>query len=73
MGTSAAKLSCRIGVRLTREEKDKLTTLCTHAQRGPSDLVRTLIRLAEPVHLPTMPIEVSPEQAGNATKKQRQR
>jgi hypothetical protein len=73
MATKATKLSCRIGVRLTREEKDKLTTLCAHAQRGPSDLVRALIRLAEPVHIPTMPLEVTGQVGGASgvmTKKQ---
>ena len=47
-----------IGVRLTQADKDKLDQLCAHTQRGPSDLVRILIRLAEPVHMPAVPIKI---------------
>jgi hypothetical protein len=38
-----------IGVRLSPEDGAKLQALCTHTQRPPSELVRLLIRTAQPV------------------------
>jgi hypothetical protein len=38
-----------IGVRLSPEDRAKLQALCTHTQRPPSELVRLLIRTAQPV------------------------
>jgi hypothetical protein len=71
MVASPAKLSYLIGVRLTREDKEKLATLCAHAQRQPGDLVRTLIRLAAPVNMPpAVPIEVVAEREGVGTTKE---
>jgi len=45
-----------VGVRLTQADKDKLDRLCAHARRHPSDLLRVLIRLAEPIAMPAVPI-----------------
>jgi len=38
-----------IGVRLSPEDGAKLQALCAHTQRPPSELVRLLIRTAQPV------------------------
>ena len=38
-----------IGVRLSTEDGVKLQRLCEQAQRPPSELVRLLIRTAQPV------------------------
>ena len=38
-----------VGIRLSAEDGQKLQHLCTHAQRPPSELVRLLIRTAQPV------------------------
>jgi hypothetical protein len=38
-----------VGVRLSPEDGAKLQTLCDHIQRPPSELVRLLIRTAQPV------------------------
>jgi hypothetical protein len=43
-----------VGVRLTQAEKEKLRNLCAHTQREQGDLLRTLIRLAEPVDIPAV-------------------
>jgi hypothetical protein len=56
MTGNPVKMSCLIGVRLTREDKAKLAALCAHTQRQPSDLVRTLIRLAKPFDVPAVPV-----------------
>jgi|SoiMetStandDraft_5_1073268.scaffolds.fasta_scaffold223517_2 hypothetical protein len=56
MTGSPVKMSCLIRVRLTREDKEKLAALCAHTQRQPSDLVRTLIRLAKPFDVPAVPV-----------------
>jgi hypothetical protein len=50
------KMTQLIGVRLSPKDKEKLTALCAHTQRQPSDLVRTLIRLANPVDVPAVPV-----------------
>lgn len=51
-----------IGVRLSPEDGAKLQALCTHTQRPPSELVRLLIRTAQPVDV--VPVRfVAPERS----------
>jgi hypothetical protein len=38
-----------VGVRLNDADGEKLQRLCAYTQRPPSELLRTLIRLAQPV------------------------
>jgi hypothetical protein len=53
---SSATMPYLVGVRLTQEDKEKLVRLCTHAQRKPSELLRTLIRLAKPIDGLAVPV-----------------
>jgi hypothetical protein len=55
-GTTDVTKQHWVGVRLTPADKDKLDRLCAHARRHPSDLVRVLIRLAEPLDMPAVPV-----------------
>jgi len=41
-----------VGVRLTLEDGAKLRQLCDATQKPPGELLRALIRLAQPVDLP---------------------
>lgn len=41
-----------VGVRLDEADGAKLQRLCRYTNRPPSELLRTLIRLAQPVDLP---------------------
>ena len=41
-----------VGTRLTDADRAKLTTLCSHMQRPVSDVLRILIRTAQPVDVP---------------------
>ncbi len=43
-----------VGVRLSPEDGAKLQALCAHTQRPPSELVRLLIRAAQPVDVPPL-------------------
>jgi hypothetical protein len=54
---SAVMMPYVVGVRLTKTDKAKLDSLCAHAQRQPSDLLRVLIRLAQPIDVLGVPIE----------------
>jgi hypothetical protein len=38
-----------IGVRLSKADEQKLHKLCAHTQRPPSELMRLLLRTAQPV------------------------
>lgn len=40
-----------VGVRLDEADGDKLKRLCTYTNRPPSDLLRLLLRTAQPVDL----------------------
>jgi len=41
-----------VGVRLSVEDAQKLTILSYHSRRPPSELIRLLIRTAQPVDVP---------------------
>jgi hypothetical protein len=41
-----------VGCRLTDADYEKLQMLCTHSQRPASELLRLLIRIAQPVDVP---------------------
>jgi hypothetical protein len=41
-----------VATRLTPEDRQKLEALCSSTQRPPSELVRLLIRLAQPIDVP---------------------
>lgn len=40
-----------VGVRLTEQDGAKLRQLCEATQKPPGELLRTLIRLAQPTHV----------------------
>jgi len=40
-----------VGVRLNKEDRQKLQQLCTATQRPASDVLRILVRLAQPTGL----------------------
>jgi hypothetical protein len=67
MTTRPLEGSCLIALRLPHAEKEKLDALCHHTQRRRSDLVRALIRMAEPIDLPSVPVTLTkgraPEEA----------
>jgi len=48
-----------IGVRLSPEDGAKLQALCVYTQRPPSELVRLLIRTAQPVDVAPVRFTVS--------------
>jgi hypothetical protein len=50
-----------IGVRLSREDRAKLQRLCTATQRPASDLIRLLVRLAQPTGLPDVRLTAANE------------
>jgi hypothetical protein len=52
MPESIIKLPHIVGVRLTDADRRKLGTLCAHMQRPVSDVLRLLIRIAQPVDVP---------------------
>lgn len=52
----AAPLLYVVGVRLNKADMVKLTRLCRHTSRNPSDLLRLLIRLVEPTTSSVMPL-----------------
>jgi hypothetical protein len=49
-----------VNVRLTSDDKAKLDRLCAHTRRQSSDLIRLLVRLAEPLDMPAVPIAFVP-------------
>jgi hypothetical protein len=51
-----------VGTRLTASDHHKLQSLCTHTQRPASDVLRLLIRLAQPVDVPPLRLEPAPSQ-----------
>jgi hypothetical protein len=50
-----------VGVRLSREDGAKLQRLCEHTQRRPSELVRLLIRTAQPIDVAPVQFMASEE------------
>ena len=50
-----------IGVRLSLEDRAKLRQLCQATQKPPGELLRTLIRLAQPTDLPPVKFVVATE------------
>jgi hypothetical protein len=51
-----------VGVRLSVEDAQKLTILSYHSRRPPSELIRLLIRTAQPVDVP--PVRFAAAAAG---------
>ena len=51
-----------IGFRLTVADRQKLKLLCEATHRPPGELLRLLIRTAEPTHLPCVKFAVGDEQ-----------
>lgn len=41
-----------VGIRLSQADGEKLTRLCNYCNRAPSELMRLLIRTAQPVDVP---------------------
>lgn len=56
MARSHAPMPYLIGLRLTHADLEKLQRLCAHTHREQADLLRLLIRLAEPVDGAAFPI-----------------
>jgi hypothetical protein len=54
------------GVRLHDEDMRKLETLVEHFDRPAADVLRTLVRQAMPLHIPTVEFcHIPPERIGN--------
>ena len=51
------------GVRLSVEDAQKLTILSYHSRRPPSELIRLLIRTAEPVDVPPAKFAAAAQEA----------
>ncbi len=51
-----------VGTRLNDADRAKLATLCAHTQRPASDVLRTLIRLAQPVDVPPIRFDPAPSE-----------
>jgi hypothetical protein len=51
------------GVRLSVEDAQKLTILAYHARRPPSELIRLLIRTAQPVDVPPVTFATAAQEA----------
>jgi hypothetical protein len=60
MPNHTATMPYVVGTRLTASDHHKLQSLCTHAQRPASDVLRLLIRLAQPVDVPPLRLEPAP-------------
>ena len=50
------------GARLNDADRAKLATLCAHTQRPASDVLRLLIRMAQPVDVPPVRLAPAPSQ-----------
>jgi hypothetical protein len=61
------RLTFFLGVRLTSADKTKLERLCRYTRRDPSDLIRCLIRLAEPSAGTVLPLEFTPARGRQAS------
>jgi hypothetical protein len=68
MSGSATLKTYLVGVRLSREDKNKLDQLCLHTQRQTSDLLRVLIRNARLAALPVLPLEFAGVHEDDAAK-----
>jgi len=51
-----------VGTRLNDADRAKLATLCEHTQRPASDVLRLLIRIAQPVDVPPVRFVAAPSQ-----------
>lgn len=51
-----------VGTRLNDADRAKLVTLCERTQRPVSDVLRTLIRLAQPVDVPPIQFDPAPSE-----------
>ena len=51
-----------VGVRLNEADGEKLQRLCAYTQRPPSELLRNLIRLAQPVDVTPVRFVVASDQ-----------
>jgi len=50
-----------VGVRFSKEDRTKLQRLCAATQRPASDLIRLLVRLAQPTGLPDVRLAAANE------------
>jgi hypothetical protein len=55
------KYPTTIGVRLSLQDRAKLRQLCQATQKPPGELLRTLIRLAQPTDLPPVKFAAATE------------
>jgi hypothetical protein len=62
MGVRTLHLTKTYGIRLSGEDRVKLEQLCTHMNRPASEVLRLLVRMAQPVDVPPIRFGTPSEQ-----------